>query len=271
MREMSKDKSRSSITAEEEATKIVRAAGELHAQVRIVKFDDDVPEILWDTPIPSGWTKQKLGKEVLPPLKQALDDAGDQGIDLIMLRHGDRTDPVERKAPTPTTITKMRRVQADLIPALSTGELAEKMLPEVPVPSPAQALLAQRESEARWSLLEEFGAWTSEQIADNRSRAKNRHALANRWRAEGKVFSIEFRGQRLFPGFQFDAETYAPEPVVATVLGALPREEMSDWEIALWWTTANDQLGWRRPVDMLDEEPEALAAVAARLAEPAPL
>ena len=93
---------------------------------------------------------------------------------------------------------------------LSTDTLAERLLPDSPVPSPAQALQAQRESEARWSLLQEFGAYTSEQIADNRSSAKNRHALANRWRSEGKVLAVELRGQRLYPGFQFDPETFAP-------------------------------------------------------------
>jgi hypothetical protein len=233
--------------------------------------------LVWDSSISSNWTKQKLGKEILPPLKQALDEAkaGDQGIDLIMVRHDDRAGLVEFKAPAGRgrrTLKKWPSPSARATMALarraSTAELADQMIPDAPVPSPAQALLAQRESQARWALLEEFGAWTSEQIADNRSSAKNRHALANRWRAEGKVFSVELHGRRLFPGFQFDPETYAPEPIVAEVLAALPREEMSEWELALWWTAANDWLDWRRPVDAIDEEPEALTAAAAHLAEP---
>jgi hypothetical protein len=163
-------------------------------------------------------------------------------------------------------------VEVVVVPGrLSTGRLAERMLPEIAVPSPAQALLAQREAEARWVLLEEFGAYTSEQIADNRSRAKNRHALANRWRSEGKAFAVELRGQRLYPGFQFDSETFAPRPVVASVLAVLPRPQMSEWEVALWWVAGNDRLGGRRPVDLMLEEPEAVIDAAAGLAEPSPL
>jgi len=153
----------------------------------------------------------------------------------------------------------------------STEELAERMLPESPVPSPAQASLAQRESQVRWGMLEEFGAFTSEELADQRSQAKNRHALANRWRSEDKVFAVELRGRRLFPGFQFDPETFAPEPVVADALAALPREQMSEWEVALWWVAADPWLDGDRPVDVMQEDPDSVVAAAAGLAEDSPL
>lgn len=187
-------------------------------------------------------------KKVLPPLERVVEEAKS---------HGDVVKVVISRKP--------KRL------APSTGGLAERMLPEAPVPSPAQALLARREAEARWGLLEEFGAFTSEQIADNRSRAKNRHALANRWRSEGKIFAVELRGQRLYPGFQFDPETFAPLPAVAAVLGALPRAEMSDWEVGLWWVAGNDRLAGRRPVDVLAEDPVAIVEAAAGLAEPSSL
>jgi hypothetical protein len=142
------------------------------------------------------------------------------------------------------------------------------MLPEAQIPSPAQALLAQGESEARWGLLQEFGALTSEEIADRRSRAKNRHAIANRWRSEEKIFGVEARGRRVFPGFQFDGESLAPEPIVAQVLAALPREEMSEWETALWWVAADPWLEGRRPVDLMHEDPGAVLDAASALARP---
>ena len=153
----------------------------------------------------------------------------------------------------------------------ATDVLIERMLPDAPVPTPAQALQAQRNSEARWALMQEFGAYTSEEIAEQRSRAKNRHALANRWRGEGRVFSVDFRGQRLFPGFQLDLETLAPKPVVAEALAALPRGEMSEWEVALWWTSPNGWLGGARPVDVMDDDEQAVVEAASHLAEPSPL
>ena len=152
-----------------------------------------------------------------------------------------------------------------------TDALIDRILPDAPVPTPAQALQAQRNGEARWALMQEFGAYTSEEIAAHRSRAKNKHALANRWRSEGRVFSVDFQGQRLFPGFQFDLETLAPKPVVAEALAALPREEMSEWEVALWWTAANGWLGGGRPVDVMEDDEGAVVAAAVHLAEPSPL
>jgi hypothetical protein len=150
----------------------------------------------------------------------------------------------------------------------STSLLADSLTPDAPIPTRAQALQGQQNAEARWKLLKEFGAYTSGEIGDHRSRAKNRHALASRWRTEGKIFHVEYHGQRLFPSFQFDTETFDPQPVVALVLAALPRREMTDWEVALWWTADNGWLDGCRPVDLMPEDPDALVAAAAHLAEP---
>jgi hypothetical protein len=148
--------------------------------------------------------------------------------------------------------------------------LIETMTPDVRFPSEAAALLSQRNARRRAELLEEFGALTGEQIARERSRARNRHALAARWRKEGRLFGVPYRGQTLYPAFQFD-DANELRPVVGQVLEALPRPQMSDWELALWWTAANGHLGGRRPVDLLDEDPDALPTAARDLARRAPL
>jgi hypothetical protein len=149
-------------------------------------------------------------------------------------------------------------------------ELVERMVPDLEIPSDAAAVLARRNAKRRAELLQEFGALTGGQIADERSRAANRHALAARWRKEGKVFGVSYRGQTLYPGFQFDQDGRV-RPAVAEVLKALPRDKMSDWEVALWWTTANGWLGGRRPVDLLDRDHTPLIVAARKLAQPLPL
>jgi hypothetical protein len=232
-------------------------------------------------------------------LAEAIDEiaAEDASFDLIITRKGEPTTVVEHKTPHagpdedrrglwvsgPQTIALelvpdreekscYRMIWHHLEPSRpTTSELADRMLPEARVPSPAQVLLARGESELRWTLLEEFGALTSEEIADRRSRAKNRHAIANRWRSEDKVFSVEVRGRRIFPGFQFDGESLAPEPLVAQVLAALPREEMSEWEIALWWVAADPWLDGDRPVDRMHEDPDGVLGAAGALAGPSAL
>lgn len=148
--------------------------------------------------------------------------------------------------------------------------LIEEMVPDLDLPSDATAVLARRNAKRRTELLQEFGALSGEQLAEERSRAANRHALAARWRKEGRIFGVPYRGHTLYPAFQFD-EHGNLRPAIAEVLAALPRERMGDWEIALWWTAANGRLGGARPVDLLDRESEPIVAAARGLAEPPPL
>lgn len=155
--------------------------------------------------------------------------------------------------------------EADLLARMRV--LTDQLMPDLDVPSDAATLLARRNAKRRTELLREFGALSGEQIAEERSRAANRHALAARWRKEGRVFGVPYRGQTLYPAFQFDDDGVL-RPVIAEVLAALPRAQMSEWEIALWWTAGNGALAGRRPVDLLDERPQELAAAARRLAEP---
>jgi hypothetical protein len=147
------------------------------------------------------------------------------------------------------------------------------MLPDRPpeIPSRAAVLQARRNAEARMELLREFGFLTAEEIAEGRSRAANRSAMAGRWRSEGRIFSVEWKGRALYPGFQSD-EQGAPLPIVARVLAALPRDRMSEWEVALWWTSANGWLSGARPVDRIhDPEQRPLIDAAQHLAQPSPL
>lgn len=183
-----------------------------------------------------------------------------------------------RLAETRARETELRLAQASVATGassepehLSTSTLAEGLLPDAPLPSSDKILQARRNAAARWHLLQEFGAFSSDQIADLRSRAKNRHALANRWRNEGRIFAVEYRGQLLYPAFQFDPESFDPLPAVYEALQALPRQDMSPWEIGLWWTAGNGWLDGNRPVDALDGQPEAVVQAAAKLAEPSPL
>jgi hypothetical protein len=148
--------------------------------------------------------------------------------------------------------------------------LVEGLTPELDIPSEAATLLSRRNAKRRAELLQEFGALTGEQIAEERSRAANRHALAARWRKEGKMLGVSYRGQTVYPGFQFDDDG-RPLPAVAKVLAALPREVMSDWEVGYWWTAANGWLGGARPVDLLATAPDSVVEAARRLGEPLPL
>jgi hypothetical protein len=144
----------------------------------------------------------------------------------------------------------------------SLSELTRAMTPMTRVPTAPVVLQARRNAQARSALLEEFGALTSAQVAELAgSGAKNASALASRWRREGRLVAVEHHGTLYFPAFQFDDDG-KPKPAVAEVLEQLGTADLSAWQQALWFTTANGWLDGRRPVDVLDESSGAVVAAA---------
>lgn len=148
--------------------------------------------------------------------------------------------------------------------------LIEQMLPEFDVPSEASVVLARRSSVERARLFEEFGGLTSDQISEVNSRAHNRSSLPSRWRDEKRIFAVNYRGQRLHPGFQFD-ENLAPLSIIERILKTLPTSEMSEWEVAFWFVAANSYLDGRRPVDSLVDKPHDVVEAAAQECNELPL
>jgi hypothetical protein len=126
---------------------------------------------------------------------------------------------------------------------------------------------ARRNAELRVAILDEFGLLTADQVAELAgSRARNRRATASRWRASERIFSVEHQGQTMYPGFQFDSSTGAPKALVGEVLERLPAGlQFGGWQLAAWWVTPLDLLGWRRPVDLVegDDGGELLVAATA--------
>jgi hypothetical protein len=145
--------------------------------------------------------------------------------------------------------------------------LIEAMLPRPEVQSPIAVLQARRNAVAREALIREFGALTSLQVAELAgSQAKNKAALAHRWKEEGRIFAVQSQGTTCFPAFQFDASG-RPRPVIADIIEALGHRG-SEWQLALWFIAETGWLGGRRPVDLLEREPEVVLAAARDEAAP---
>jgi hypothetical protein len=144
------------------------------------------------------------------------------------------------------------------------GSLIDLLTPTFEVPRPEAVLQARRNSEARRLFLEEFGALTSGEVAELAgSRAANRSALANRWRKEGRILGVTLHDTVYYPGFQFD-EHGRPLPLISEILWALDATDLSEWEVALWFTKRSGWLGDRRPVDLLLEDPDTVLEAARR-------
>lgn len=147
-------------------------------------------------------------------------------------------------------------------------ELVDFMAGQMVVPSAVDLKMAQRLAARRARLLGEFGYATAEELAEaNRSRATNRHALADNWKKRRQVFSVRHRDEagrprEVFPLFQF--EDYQPIKAVQAVLEAFGERKVA-WKLALWFASNNGWLpGQVRPVDLLVASPDAVVQAAQR-------
>jgi hypothetical protein len=166
----------------------------------------------------------------------------------------------------PATLVTLSAVRNLVAHGGTADRLVEALMPEdLAIPTPATVLQARRNAAARTALVEEFGALRSHEVADlAESRASNRAALANRWRASNRVVAVPVGDELLYPGFQFTNEGKA-HPAVGAALEALRSDpHTTDWQAALWFASPTSWLEGRRPVDLLDSDPDAVIDAARR-------
>ena len=113
-------------------------------------------------------------------------------------------------------------------------------------PQTVAARQAQRLDSARRAILKEFGTLESGDY--------------ERLKDERKIFTVTHRNATYVPSFQFD-EKGRPRPAVAKVIQILGKDT-SDWGLALWFTAANGWLDGKRPVDLLNDNPEEVVQAA---------
>lgn len=114
--------------------------------------------------------------------------------------------------------------------------------------------------EWRKRFVSEIESWTSAEVArESNSSATNQAAIASRWTAERRIFSISFGGKTLFPRFQF--KDGKPIPAVSKVIKAFP-DHASGWDLAYFFTSPNSYIGGRKPLELLREDPKRLESLA---------
>jgi DNA-binding HxlR family transcriptional regulator len=147
--------------------------------------------------------------------------------------------------------------EADALSAQSAAFAPHPVEPTLPM-----VLQDRRNAEARREMLMEF--------AGSGTKAGTRPGLLEEWSSALRIFGVSIGDEILYPRFQF-AEDGEPKLVVERVLTTLPIDQMSPWELALWWAAGNGWLDGQRPVDLMDTDPDAVVSAAAHLAEPSPL
>ena len=166
------------------------------------------------------------------------------------------------------------RLLAEKVAAVRERRMAEMvdfMAARMLAPSATDLEMAQRLAGRHARLLNEFGFFTAEQLADaNGSQASNRAALADNWRKRRQVFAVPHpdktaRERDVYPAFQF--ENGKPIKAVQDVLEAFGSRK-SPWKLTLWFASNNGGLpGSARPVDLLASDPQAVVETAQRDAQ----
>ena len=140
-------------------------------------------------------------------------------------------------------------------------------MPNEATPSTAVVAQARRNAEARAQFLAEFPTVTSAALAElSGSPPATSQRSASAWRKQGRLFAVTVSGQLRFPVFQLDSHGQ-PKPVIQRALRPLLAVGLWDWQLALWFAGANARLDGRRPVDVLDSEPERAVEAAEHVGE----
>ncbi len=175
----------------------------------------------------------------------------------------------------PRTLDKaaaLIELMGDRLDDLEDADMERLISAAMPVlsdqPQPAAIDQARRNAKARTEFIRHYEVLDAEQVhAVFGSSAKNKAALAARWRSEGRIFALEHKGRLLYPAFQFDSQG-KPKKMLAAVLVALG-PSVGPWQTALWFTSANGWLGGRNPLDLLATETDLVVEAASAVAEPA--
>jgi hypothetical protein len=127
---------------------------------------------------------------------------------------------------------------------------------ETALPDGMAPELLSRYEKSRESAVKEFGLLRSEDLARAiHSAAGNVSLVASKWRRKGEIFAVNYGGKPGYFAFQFDPMTGRPKSVIAMIIRAFP-PNTDGWRLALWLVSANPRLADRRPVDVLDRNPE---------------
>lgn len=151
------------------------------------------------------------------------------------------------------------------------SEMVDFIAARILAPSTAELAMAQQLARRRAAILNEFGYFTAEQLADaNGSQASNRAALADNWRKRRQAFAVPHpdraaRDRDIYPAFQF--KDGKPIKAVQEVIEAFDGRK-DPWKLALWFASNNGGLADNaRPVDLLIGDPRAVVVAARRDAE----
>lgn len=197
-----------------------------------------------------------LPKRVRNDLKGAIDTV------LIASHSLDEAEVVAKVARTAASIIRTRHVAMaeNRIKALVDFYLEGQPLAQI------DEDLERDNAQLRAQYLQHVPCLSAAEIRDQQDTTppRNTSEPASRWKRERKVFAVPLGNSDRFPAFQFNHGK--PLPIISKILAALP-EDMTPWQIALWFASGNGWLDDACPQDSLANVSAVLDA-AQRLNDP---
>ena len=215
---------------------------------------------------PAGPAWEQRHEQRMVQLRECLaaQDMEGREEEVLMVSGADRATLETAKALFDLLCERLHGLQEAEMAALI--EMAMPVLSERP--SPGVIYQARRNASLRAEFIRTYELLDAEQVHGlYGSSAKNRAALAARWRSDRKIFAVEHGGRLLYPAFQFD-EVGRPKAVVGRILKALG-PATGPWQTAIWFTTPNSWLDRRKPVELLEREPDLVIDAADDVSNPA--
>lgn len=141
-------------------------------------------------------------------------------------------------------------------------KLVDVLVPQVPIP---EHLLteARMNAQARAAVLAS-GDWLSAaQLSEVAGfSGQNASAQPHRWKREGRIFALRRNGSDFYPGYALDADAnYRPVAGLAPILSVFG-DELDEWDVAIWFASANSLLGGTAPKNLLAHAPDRVLAAA---------
>ncbi|MGC9962468.1 MAG: hypothetical protein ABSE47_11290 [Acidimicrobiales bacterium] len=143
------------------------------------------------------------------------------------------------------------------------GELLRAMLVSGIDPVPREVVAQARRLARHRQRLLASGAFTTEALREMRQdkSAEATRTWISRRRKQGVVFTIEHDGLVMVPAFELRPDG-TPRPGLAPAIRALNAAGLGGWELWTWFTARTPWLSGRSPEELVDNDPDSVAAAA---------
>jgi len=192
--------------------------------------------------------QEGIASQVLSGLTQ------EQSKVLVFISHGSGAEAACRKFAVLREIAHMIDTLVEDRARKKWNALVEALTPDVEL-SRNKVVEAEMLAEARRIVLESKDFVKASAIAEAANYSgKNPSSQPNRWKRNGQIFAIHYKGADLYPTYALDhSEGVRPLPIVGEILKHLADKD--DWQKAFWFEGLNSYLKDRKPKRLLRSHP----------------